>query len=89
MNPDFDIVQDLPIDQFHNIFEGLVKLAMTRLLRRNATSKGILRRFNKKYIKMRTFKDSPRQTRSLNHLPDFKGECTQINYVLQASNLLL
>ncbi len=69
----FDIVHGLPIDQFHNIFEGLVKLAMTRLLRPNAISKKIKARFNKQYMLMRTFKDSPRRTRSLNNLPDFKG----------------
>ncbi len=71
--PQFDIVQDLPIDEFHNIKEGIVKLAMTRLLRKNAISTQILKRFNKNYLAMRTFKDSPRQTRSLNNLPDFKG----------------
>ncbi len=73
---DFDIVHDVPIDQFHNIFEGLVKLAMGRLFQRNNVSATIKKAFNKKYLKMRTFKDSPRQTRSINHLPDFKGTAT-------------
>ncbi len=72
----FDIVHDIPIDPFHNINEGLVKLAMTRLFRKNATSKEILKRFNHKYLAMRTFRDSPRQTRSLKRLPDFKGNVT-------------
>ncbi len=71
---DFDIVHDVPIDPFHNINEGLVKLAMTRLLRKNATSKEIINRFDRQYVKMRTFRDSPRQTRSLKRLGDFKGK---------------
>ncbi len=71
--PPFDIVHDVPIDEFHNVKEGVVKLAMSRLFRKNAASKNILKKFNKTYMAMRTFRDSPRQTRSLNNLPDFKG----------------
>ncbi len=71
--PNFDIVHDVPIDQFHNVFEGLVKLSMSRLFQRNNVSTDIKKKFNKVFLKMRTFKDSPRQTRSINHLPDFKG----------------
>ncbi len=60
----FDIVHDIPIDPFHNINEGLVKLAITRLLSKNATSKEIIARFDSKYVKMRSFSTSPRQTGS-------------------------
>ncbi len=70
----FDIVNDIPIDQFHNIFEGIVKLSMTRLFRRNVVADQVLKRFNRRFVRMRTFKDSPRKTRSINHLPDFKGQ---------------
>ncbi len=48
-------------------------MAMTRLFRKNANSRKIIKCFNKEYLAMRTFKDSPRQTRSINNLPDFKG----------------
>ncbi len=73
MHPSFDIVKDIPIDQFHNIFEGLVKLSMSRLLRRNVVSKGLIRRLNGTYMKLRTFKESPRRPRTLNNLPSFTG----------------
>lgn len=71
--PGFNIVHDVPLDEFHLIKEGLVKMAVTRLFRANRAANEVKKKFNRRYLKMRTFKDSPRRTRSLNNLPDFKG----------------
>ncbi len=79
LNMDFNIVDDVPIDEFHIIKEGLVKQALTRLFLKNAVSQDVLKAFNSKYMKMRTFKDFTRRTRTLQQMPDFKGSYLLIN----------
>ena len=69
----FDIVDDLPLDMFHLLFEGWTRNVLTRLLGTSVEAKKIFKAFNKEYMRMKTFKHTPRRTRSLQYVPDFKG----------------
>ena len=73
--PGFDIINDMPLDEFHLLREGATKLMMERIFKLNSSdyAKEVFSRVNRAYTKMRVFGQSPRRTRTLLRLPDFKG----------------
>ena len=73
--PGFNIVEDVPLDEFHLIREGITKFMMMRMFKQSTTPEAVrlYRRINRVYITTQVFSQCSRRTRTLARLPDFKG----------------
>ncbi len=72
--PQFDIVWDCPIEEFHNIKEGLSKQIMHRMFIKKKTvySRAVKNELSQLYENMAVFSESPRKTRAIS-VGQFKG----------------
>lgn len=80
----FDVVEDVVLDEFHLLKEGLAKNMLVRVFTDSAEGRAILAAFDKAHLKMKTFRCTPRRTRSGAYVPDYKGElrCTRVHVCL-------
>ena len=70
-----DYVWGLPLDVFHNGFEGVAKLKMIRmfLTRKTKESREVLAELNLHYDAMTVFSETARTTRQVNQVLSLKG----------------
>lgn len=79
LNQGFDIVEDVVVDEFHLLREGLTKLMLNRMFdSQQSEAMAIRRNLNAKLIETRVFSEMPRRTRSLSVLKDYKGICMSL-----------
>ncbi len=70
-----DYVWDLPLDVFHNGFEGVAKLKMIRMFLTRCTkeSREVLAELNLHYEAMTVFSETARATRQVTQVLSLKG----------------
>ncbi len=74
LNYNFDIVHDVPIEEFHLLKEGMTKLMLLRTAcSASVHSKEIAEAFDEAFTKTRVFSETPRRPRRLTHASKFKG----------------
>ena len=76
----FDIVWDLPIEEFHLLFEGLTKVMLDRMFVSSCTEKSrpIWKKLSTAYAEMAVFSETSRRTRPI-MLHQFKGNSYKIS----------
>ncbi len=76
----FDIVHDVPVDDFHLFKEGITKKIAVRIFKgTSAAAKEVTRAFDELFVRMRVFSESPRRTRSVNDVKKFKGKISEVS----------
>ncbi len=74
LRQEFDIVMDIPLEEFHLIKEGLTKAMFNRVLQgQSRAAKEVQEKFTEALDKVRVFSELPRRSRSLDQLGHFKG----------------
>ena len=68
----FDIVYDMPPEEFHLLYEGLTKMMLQRMLTQSRYAKHVQAKATALYRNMKVFSETPRFPRKLNP-GDLKG----------------
>lgn len=85
----FDLVQDVPLEEFHLLKEGITKKVLADIFQsKSRHSASILEKFNRDYMKMRVFSQMSRRSRSLLHFSEFKGTSQIINRRVRVTVLM-
>ncbi len=70
----FDIIHDVPVDEFHLLKEGIMKQICIRIFTgTSVTAQEVKVAFDEVFPRMRVFSETPRRPKSLRHCNKFKG----------------
>ncbi len=70
----FDIIFDVPADEFHLCKEGLTKQMLVRIFKGTSqAATEVTAKLNRFYMAMQTFSETPRRSRHVKYVNKFKG----------------
>lgn len=70
----FDLVKDIPLDEFHLVREGMTKLMLLRMFdNQQRQAQQVSEVFDGALADMKVLTEMPRRTRGLSYVKEFKG----------------